>query len=293
VLSKSQKPGCGTPGDQVVFTIGDYYAYESWTWTEGFPQQVNLSGPVTVPDVLIGSQDGLSCQWNELTLSFSNKTPIKTVVDSLYTTDQPPQQSTDLDSVWYWNGKAWDGYFMDPASGPSTLKTVEQNKSYWFCIYRDAILMQPKLAPTATTSNLLPDLVIQGANVSPSTLSSVGAANSQVVYTATIKNQGQASASGLDAVLYLSNLPTGSAVVSSSLGGTTCVLSGTPPGQVAVRCDTASLAANATMPLSVTVRFGASVPAGTYVARVLVDEGGRIQERLDNYKSSDIQLVVS
>jgi hypothetical protein len=131
VKSAAELVGCGTPGATVTFKVGDYWAFETGNWLLGLPQKLDLTGPKTST-----TQLGPGC--NNVSLTFANKTPIKTIREAL----NPPD---NLTSIWKWNGKTstWDGDFPSAPAALNTLKTVDRLDVVWMCVSDDANLQQP------------------------------------------------------------------------------------------------------------------------------------------------------
>ncbi len=127
--------GCGAVGATVTFKIGDYWATETGTWEVGVPQTLDLTGPKMQTLALVQG-----CT-NNVTLTFSNKTPIKTLRAAI-------EPATSLTAVWKWNAKLgqWDGDFPSAPDAVNTLKTVDRLDTVWICVSSPANLVEPAVA---------------------------------------------------------------------------------------------------------------------------------------------------
>lgn len=134
VTAAPDLPGCGQPGSTVTFKVGDYWANETGTWRMGEPQTLDLSGP-KITTVALTQGCG-----NQVTMTFSNKTPIKSIRAAV----DPP---ANLAAIWKWNAKAgrWDGDFPGAPDSVNTLKTVDRLDTVWICAGSAAALVQPAL----------------------------------------------------------------------------------------------------------------------------------------------------
>jgi uncharacterized repeat protein (TIGR01451 family) len=314
VASALQKPGCGTAGAQVTFTIGDYWAFETGSWKSGSPQTVDLSGPVTTPVGLAGG----FC--NELTLQFANKTKVETVIDSIIPSDV-------VESIWYQDGDKWVGFYTDPARGPNSLKTVQRDETYYICVYETTTLLMPVVslpaapssrtaatpaqpastpaaaassapavppAQTSATPVMLPDLVLAGIS-GPSALSGASAAGSQITYAVTVRNDGPVSAGGVKFVVALpQGLPAGTIVTQPGLAGFVCTSQGAAPALMTVVCDGGTIAGNSAVTLNVTVTLSAPLrPGSTLAAEAIVNPHNTIAEGNTSNNQRAIVTVVT
>ena len=281
VSSAGQKTGCGTPGAQVQFTIGQYYAYEIGTWAMGYPQEVNLTGPVTTGVNLTADCD------NEVQFTFASKTPMTTVIDSILPKDV-------IDSIWFWDGKNWQGYYTDSSSGPSTLKTVELNKKYWVCSYEAATMAMPLLSPSASTTASVPDLTLFSVAAAPNVITSGASAGTQITYTTTLRNQGQGDATGVKVVTYLpSGLPAGTTVPVPTISGFSCTVTGAAPSPINVTCEGGSLSGNGTITLNVRATLGGTAAPGAYIATVVVDPENTVAEADNGNNQRTVTVTVT
>lgn len=313
VASALQKPGCGTAGAQVTFTIGDYWAFETGSWKSGSPQTLDLSGPVTTPVDLAGGY----C--NELSLQFANKTKIETVIDSIIPSDV-------VESIWYQDGDNWVGFYTDPARGPNSLKTVERDETYYICVYESTTLLMPVVslpaapsssttatpaqpasvpaaalpaptaspAPAGVTPVMLPDLVLAGIS-GPSALRGASAAGSQITYAVTVRNDGPVSAGGVKFVVALpQGLPAGTIATQPGLAGFICTSQGAAPALMAVICDGGTIAGNSSVTLNVTVTLSAPLrPGMTLAAEAIANPHNTIAESNTTNNQRAIVTVVN
>lgn len=134
VKASQDAAGCGTAGATIWFKLGDYWANETGTWVQGQPQTLNLTAPKMRTDPLVSG-----CG-NQLTVSFANKTPIKT----LRTAIEPAEA---LLAIWKWNGQTgqWEGDFAGAPDSVNTLKTVNRLDVIWICTGGSAAILQPAL----------------------------------------------------------------------------------------------------------------------------------------------------
>jgi uncharacterized repeat protein (TIGR01451 family) len=265
----------------VQFTIGPYYAYEIGTWAMGYPQEVNLTGPVTTGVSLTADCD------NEVMFTFASKTPMATVISSILPRDV-------IDSIWYWDGKNWQGYYTDSASGPSTLKTVELNKRYWVCAYEAATVAMPLLSPSASTTAPVPDLTLLSVNAAPNAITSGASAGTQITYTTSVRNQGQGDATGVKVVTYLpSGLPAGTTVPVPSISGFTCTVTGAAPSPINITCGGGSIPGNGTTTITVRATLGGLAAPGAYVATVVVDPENTVAEMDNGNNQRAVTVTVS
>ncbi len=125
-------PGCGQLGTPVAFKVGDYWANETGTWKMGEPQTIDLTGPRMTNLALTPG-----CN-NQVTITFSNKTPTKTLRAAV-------DPTASLTGIWKWNAKAgqWDGDFPGAPDSVNTLKTVDRLDTLWICVSAPAALAQP------------------------------------------------------------------------------------------------------------------------------------------------------
>lgn len=134
VKAAQDAAGCGTSGSPVWFKLGDYWASEAGSWTQGQPQALNLTGPKMKADPLVAG-----CG-NQVVITFTNKTPVKTIRTAV-------EPAAELLAIWKWNGKAgqWEGDFAGAPDSVNTLKTLDRLDSVWICVNNAATLTQPAL----------------------------------------------------------------------------------------------------------------------------------------------------
>jgi hypothetical protein len=126
--------GCGTAGAPVWFKLGDYWATEPGTWTQGQPQTLNLTGPKMEAEPLVAG-----CG-NQMVITFSNKTPVKTIRTAV-------EPAAELLAIWKWNGKAgqWEGDFLGAPDSVNTLKSLDRLDSVWICVNNASTFTQPAI----------------------------------------------------------------------------------------------------------------------------------------------------
>lgn len=136
VKREQDLPGCGRQDAPVRFKVGDYWLNEGGRWNSGIPQSVDLTGPKVVRTPMA---PGCTTQ---LTLTFSDKTPIKSVRAAV-------QPAEALVAIWRWNGAAarWDADFPTAPDALNTLKTVDRLDVVWVCASAIATIDQPALDP--------------------------------------------------------------------------------------------------------------------------------------------------